>query len=56
MTSLAARLSTEQVERFQRNGFVFPLHAISADTAMQYRRALEKYLAHMEALIRAVRE
>ena len=45
MTSPTVRLSTEHVERFQRDGFVFPLRAISADTAMQYRRALEKYEA-----------
>ena len=45
MSSPTARLSAQQIERFQRDGFVFPLRAISADTAMQYRRALEKYEA-----------
>ena len=43
--TLTAALTSGQVSQYQRDGFVFPLRAISTGTTMQYRRALEKYEA-----------
>jgi hypothetical protein len=39
------RLSAEQVEAFNRNGFYFPLRVISGEEAAGYRRRLEEFEA-----------
>ena len=45
MTAWTAKLSVQQIERYQRDGFVFPIPAIGPAKAAQYRQALEKYEA-----------
>lgn len=44
---MAKLLSARQIERYRRDGYLFPLRAMSTDDAARYRRALEAHEARM---------
>ena len=41
------RLSEQQVEQYHRDGFLFPLQALSAGEVARHRAALESYEEHL---------
>ena len=45
------RLTSEQVDAYQRNGFAFPVSAISESEAAEYRARLESYEAEHEPIM-----
>lgn len=45
--TMPKRLSAQQVERYHRDGYLFPLQALSADEVAHYRGALESHEARM---------
>lgn len=44
-------LNTQQVERYRRDGYLFPLRAMASDEAANYRAALEAHEARMGGLL-----
>jgi ectoine hydroxylase-related dioxygenase (phytanoyl-CoA dioxygenase family) len=45
MAPMGRKLTDAQLERYQRDGFVYPLDAFSAEEARRYRRAMEQFEA-----------
>src|SRR5215472_2537811 len=42
---MGKKLTDAQIERWQRDGFLYPLDAFTAETARRYRRAMEEFEA-----------
>src|SRR4030095_14463389 len=45
MAPMGKKLTEAQIERYHRDGFVYPIDAFSAEDALRYRRALEAFAA-----------
>jgi phytanoyl-CoA dioxygenase PhyH len=45
MTPMGKKLSGEQIERYRRDGFVYPVEAFTAEEARRYRCAMEEFEA-----------
>lgn len=45
MTPMGKKLTAEQIERYHRDGFVYPIEAFAAGEARRYRRAMEEFEA-----------
>src|SRR5439155_549550 len=45
MTPMGKRLAEAQIERYHRDGFVYPIAAFAAEEARRYRRAMEEFEA-----------
>ena len=45
MAPMGKKLSDAQIERYHRDGFVYPIDAFTADEATRYRRAMEAFEA-----------
>ena len=45
MAPMGKKLTEEQIERYHRDGFVYPIDAFAAEEARRYRRAMEEFEA-----------
>jgi non-haem Fe2+, alpha-ketoglutarate-dependent halogenase len=45
MALMGKKLTDEQIERYHRDGFVYPIDAFAAEQARRYRRAMEEFEA-----------
>ena len=43
MARMGKKLTGGQIERYRRDGFVYPIDAFSAEEARRYRRAMEEF-------------
>jgi non-heme Fe2+,alpha-ketoglutarate-dependent halogenase len=43
MAPMGKKLTEAQIERYHRDGFVYPIDAFAAEEARRYRRAMEEF-------------
>src|SRR2546428_11211988 len=48
MAPMGKKLTEAQIERYHRDGFVYPIDAFAAAEARRYRRAMEEFEAGRE--------